>query len=97
MIRHDATAVSQTDAALPFELPPEPELLARCQRILDCLDSLSGVVPVDRLADELLALEPAPADAERVRIRLHHSDLPRLEDAGLLSYDRTRRHVRLLE
>ncbi|WP_139171297.1 DUF7344 domain-containing protein [Natronorubrum texcoconense] len=84
------------NTALPFKSPPEPELLARYQRILDCLDSLSGAVPVDRLADELLALEPA-ADVERIRIRLHHSDLPRLEDTGVLSYDRTRRHVRLLE
>ncbi|WP_436343627.1 DUF7344 domain-containing protein [Natronorubrum sp. FCH18a] len=99
MIRDDATATTTTpatDAVLQFTSLTEPEPPARCLRVLDCLESLSGTATVGRLADELLSLdESSVSDAETARIRLHHSDLPRLENAGHLSYDSTRKRARL--
>lgn len=83
--------------------PPDPAAVDtefvqgyRTAAVLDRLRGRTGPVSLSELAAEVAAheatardrREAAPAaDVERVRIRLHHVDLPALDDAGLLHYD----------
>lgn len=57
--------------------------------IIEILRHRSAPVSVSELADELAGREGCrtEAHARRIEIRLHHADLPLLEDAGLLVYD----------
>ncbi|MFC4448347.1 DUF7344 domain-containing protein [Halorussus aquaticus] len=60
--------------------------------IVDVLDE-TGPVSRQQLTTRLLARGVGPADASdrptrrRLRIALHHNHLPRLADAGVLTYD----------
>lgn len=54
-----------------------------CRPVLRYLrESTDGVAPVSEIANEINGRDP-----ERVAIRLHHSTLPRLKDAGVIDYD----------
>lgn len=52
-------------------------------------------VAVDKLAEE--ATEDLDMSEDDIRIRLHHTDLPRLEDEGLVQYERDEMYVELSE
>ncbi|MBX0303001.1 DUF7344 domain-containing protein [Haloarcula salinisoli] len=77
------------------------ELLSHRRRrfVLGTLDETDGDVPMDSLAKRLAAWEESdsPADAtppavEDVKLSLYHTHLPKLETAGLVTFDS--RHVR---
>lgn len=59
------------------------------------LSLLSGheMMTVDELA-EALAVEGGDLPAETLHLELHHCHLPKLADAGLVSYDAERHRVR---
>lgn len=103
MTRNDASSTA-TDAAdrspaAPTRTEAETEPQRRRRLTLEALESLSGRATVDELVAELLAAghDAVDGDAERIRIRLHHVDLPRLADAGRIAYDVERERVRLLD
>ncbi|WP_049928741.1 DUF7344 domain-containing protein [Halopiger goleimassiliensis] len=57
-------------------------------RILEELGDHGQPFPLENLAATLAATEPAaPVDEDRVAIQLHHSHVPALENAGLVTYD----------
>ena len=53
-------------------------------------------IPLDELADQLARehSESIPAGSRRAKLRLHHSSLPKLDDHGLIEYDRESKVVR---
>ena len=72
-----------------------------CERALDALENETLPLSVAELADAVADLadpsEPqttrGDVDPDLVRIRLHHVDLPRLDDQGVLEYDASRNVV----
>ncbi|THE65225.1 ArsR family transcriptional regulator [Salinadaptatus halalkaliphilus] len=60
--------------------------------ILQVLDSTPRALSVAELAERLRGRAETPwgtdAQLERIRLSLHHTHLPQLEDVGLLAYDR---------
>ena len=73
----------------------------RCERILSVIEDqtlpLSVSELADAVADQADPSEPQTTrrdvDPDRVRIRLHHVDLPRLHEWGVLEYDASRNVV----
>ena len=90
-----------TDVDRPLAVTSEAEIapLERRRQVLEALESLSGRATVDDLVAELQATDrdAVDGDADQIRIRLHHVDLPRLADAGRIAYDVDGRRVRLSE
>lgn len=72
-----------------------------CERVLDTLENQTLPLSVSELADAIAGqADPSnpestrqDVDTERVRIRLHHVDLPRLHDRDVLEYDASRNVV----
>ncbi|QSW98840.1 DUF7344 domain-containing protein [Haloterrigena alkaliphila] len=97
MIRNDLPQTAATDASLASATGTEPQLRRRF--VLEALESLSGRATVDELVDALLTRgdDAVDDDAETIRIRLHHVDLPKLADAGLIAYHVDRNRVWLLD
>lgn len=50
-------------------------------------DSDTDVTSLDELADEIAPDDPQFDDEERVKLILHHRDLPKLAEFGQLDYD----------
>lgn len=73
------------------------ESVQRRRRLLDALESGPGETTVSELVDALAADDAEPLDGGPLRVRLVHVDLPRLEDAGSVAYDRRRESVRLID
>lgn len=72
------------------------DLLAsrRRRHVIAKLQTLpDGVASVDDLADHLLVQDPE-ADRDRTLIALQHRTLPRLDDAGVVDFDRRTDTVR---
>lgn len=81
----------------PIQLETLFRVLAtrRCRTTLSCLESRDRPQTITALAARVTAVEhdgagAVPAEIDRVRLLLHHSDLPRLDDADLVTYDRER-------
>jgi len=82
-------------------LPGQLESERRRERVVEVLKNreprLSLSELVDAVANEAGASTPvaaqADADADRVRVRLHHVDLPKLEERDVLEYDPARNVV----
>ncbi|MDS0298923.1 hypothetical protein NDI76_09210 [Halogeometricum sp. S1BR25-6] len=62
--------------------------------VLSCLDDRRGTVDIESLATDVVAErestapdEVADADRETALIRLHHVDLPKLDEAGFVDFD----------
>ena len=53
----------------------------------------SSDVSIDALARQVSERLPAEKTVERVKVRLHHVDVPMLADAGVVAYDRETREV----
>jgi hypothetical protein len=70
-------------------LDEQLDLLSDADRrhVLECLSPASEPTELPALVDCVVARHGASADAERVLLRLHHVHLPRLADAGVLSYE----------
>lgn len=72
-----------------------------CERVLTALENQTLPLSVSELADAIAGqADPSnpqstrqDVDTDRVRIRLHHVDLPRLHDRGVLEYDASRNVV----
>lgn len=45
------------------------------------------VTPLDELADEITSQDTEFDETAKVRMTLHHKDLPKLDEFGLLEYD----------
>jgi DNA-binding transcriptional ArsR family regulator len=85
--------------------PTDPELFAvlgdaRRRRILTLLQDRTSAVGLQELATYLVAgerdkplVEVGAFDVERIRPDLVHNQLPRLEDAGLVRWDRSEQSV----
>ena len=101
MLRNEPSTTAAVDRSSLETIATEAETepLVRRRLTLEALESLSGRATVDELVAELLATghDAVDGDAERIRIRLHHVDLPRLADAGRIAYDVDRRRVRLVD
>lgn len=69
---------------------------ARRRRILDELAERGTGLGLSVLA-ELLAGVTSDDDPERIAVRLHHVDLPKLVDADLIEYDRDARTATLTD
>lgn len=66
----------------------------RRRRVLRYLESAKdGPTSVATLADVLRRRNEAGADRATLRARLHHVELPKLDDAGLLTYDPERGEI----
>lgn len=91
----------------PFEASAEA---ATADRVLSALStevrrsviayfegSPTNTATVEELGETVAARQSPSAAmaAERVRLRLHHVDLPKLDDAGLLEYDARSRTARV--
>lgn len=59
----------------------------RRRHVLDVLEDADEPCGLDGLATAIEAREVRTADADDVRITLHHVHLPMLDDAGLVEYD----------
>lgn len=77
---------------------PRRRRAERRRAVLACLTDRAGVATVTELATDLADEQttehgdrPCP---DRLAVRLHHVDLPRLADAGLVEYDPRDRTVR---
>lgn len=75
------------------------DLLSNRRRryVLYSLREQEGSATVEELADRVTSLEEddGEADRDRVRADLHHNQLPRLEDAGAVTFDAERGYVTL--
>lgn len=72
---------------------------ARRARIVRTLaDAPERTLDFDRLVDHVARRtdEDGPLERDRIAIRLHHVDLPKLSDAGVLDYDADDGTVRIL-
>lgn len=66
----------------------------RRRRVLHYLESAGdGPTSMGTLADVLRRRNEAEVDRATLHARLHHVELPKLDDAGLLTYDRERVEV----
>ncbi|WP_247000552.1 DUF7344 domain-containing protein [Halosolutus gelatinilyticus] len=76
--------------------PDRSDPITRRNRVLEHLESRSGVATLDEL---VAALSTADGSDERYRLRihLHHVDLPWLEDADKIVYEHAGGAVILLE
>ncbi|WP_372480912.1 hypothetical protein ACAH01_16085 (plasmid) [Halomicrobium sp. HM KBTZ05] len=57
----------------------------------------SSSVSIDALARQVSERLPAEKTVERVKVRLHHVDVPLLADAGVVAYDREAGTVQVSE
>lgn len=77
------------------------DLLSNRRRryVLYCLREQGGGATVEELADRLATWESddEQADPERIHTDLYHSQLPRLEEAGAVSFDAESGYVSLSE
>lgn len=77
------------------------DLLSNRRRryVLYSLREQEGSATVEELADRVTSLEEddGEADRDRVRTDLHHNQLPRLEDAGAVTFDAERGYVTLAD
>lgn len=89
------TTATSTDGTASRDRCTEP--MDRRERVLEYLKSGPGVATIDELVTVLSPAADDPDAARRYRIRLHHADLPRLEDAGEIVYEPTSHHAILLE
>lgn len=69
-------------------------LLAAPERrvVLERLADLTAPVDLEELAEAVTTSEATdglavPESSDRVKVRLHHAHLPKLDDAGVLDYD----------
>lgn len=102
-----------TDVSVPADAPADAyEILSARERraALRCLAAADFPVAIADLTRDVArelehpgaddpdrGTEPSPERLERLHIRLHHCDLPKLADHGLLVIDRDRRAVTLQE
>jgi hypothetical protein len=75
---------------------------SRRRQTLRCLSDCKGSTSVRDLSETIAELEtgesPAPRDVRKaVYVSLHQTHLPKLDDKGIISYDRDRKEVTLLE
>lgn len=81
----------------PWEAIAELFENPRRRRVASIVAERGRPVRLEELAGELSTGERSPStsveDDETVRVSLHHVDLPRLDDVGLIDYDRTDRTV----
>ena len=77
---------------------------SRSRCVLTVLIERSTAITADELAQQLASTETYLPESEaesvgieRIRIRLHHIDLPKLAAAGLVQWDRTRETVQLAD
>lgn len=67
----------------------------RHRYVLEKLSETSdGVASVDDLVDYLLTHDPGTEDKDRAMASLHHQVLPKLDDTGIIDYDRRSETVR---
>ena len=96
--RHDTTADTRPHShERAASLDDTLDALAdpRCRSLLGHVaDSDDGTFVVTELAARLADDPRTRREASRLRTRLHHTLLPRLDDAGLLDYDAKRGLVR---
>jgi len=69
------------------------ELLAseRCRAVLDVLSKRATPISLDRLARDVAEREtdaddPTVETVERMTVSLHHINLPKMDDAGVVDY-----------
>ncbi|QIB74576.1 hypothetical protein GL213_08050 [Halogeometricum borinquense] len=62
--------------------------------VLSCLDDHRGAVDIETLATDVVAAQEGTsreavteADRDTALIRLHHVDLPKLDEAGFVEFD----------
>ncbi|WP_226482909.1 DUF7344 domain-containing protein [Natrinema amylolyticum] len=97
MIRNDVpvSAAVCTDAGTtPAEIRWESR--QRRHRLVAHLESRPDGATVDELVDALASDDGESLEPTRLRIRLVHVDIPRLEDAGAIGHDPERGSVRLV-
>lgn len=79
------------ESAITPQLDATLDLLKNHRRryVLYYLRDQEGTVMLEELADQVATWESDDGllDEERVRADLHHSQLPRLDDAGVVTYD----------
>lgn len=66
------------------------------RQVVRTLHEDAGVVSMQDLAERIAATSsegPATTDVESLRVRLHHVHLPKLDDNGLVDWDRRERTV----
>lgn len=87
-------------AHAPLTLERKFTLLAdrRRRTLLFVVGDASGPVPLTDLSERLLARESTDSAAdsaavERIELKLHHVDLPKLADADVVAYDPETRTV----
>ena len=81
------TASVSTDTALQIVANRRRRILLTHLR-----ENGGGGVPLRELTEQIAqeesaALSPFDADNDRIAIELHHDHLPKLSDAGILTYD----------
>lgn len=87
----------------PIEDAPVDRLLSVLateprRRVLRYLrESSDDVTSLETLAEHVAAREDGSTDPEDAAVRLHHADLPKLADAGLVDYDPRTNVVRYRE
>jgi DNA-binding transcriptional ArsR family regulator len=73
----------------------------RRRRIIACLAEQDGSVTSTELAEAIARRDAETAgDGERtdsIRASLYHAHLPKMDDAGVVAYDRDRETVRLVD
>lgn len=90
------TNISDQLCELPID--HQRRLTERRITLLDHLDGQDGHTSLSQLTSALVCGdESGHTKKERVEIRLHHVDLPVLDDVGLLNYDPEERVVSLRE
>lgn len=78
----DAFQHSKLDRASSIKLVANQQRRSVLQYLIQ---SPTDQATVDELVDYLV--EESTSEPERVRIRLHHCDLPKLADHGVIDYD----------
>lgn len=98
MLDHFSGGSSASDS--PVAPSPDPAADSRRRRTLDCLERFEYPVELGTLATYVAAAERnVPVEAvsaaarERVAIRLHHVDVPKLVAGELVEYDPESRMV----
>lgn len=85
----DTTTETTRDGAVRLDDSTKYRVLAdeRRREVLAILAEENGTVGLDTLVDELVSRHEQTDGTQQVKVSLHHTHLPMMDDAGVVDYE----------